>query len=110
MFNTTSDISVIRLLPHYATPDIVFCLNEQNQLVPSEKYLSQFPSSEIIHVNEKASENVRWIALVMAPHGLLIRNNNLPTGLLAAKLRQLPIIGYTPIMVSFIEDPMNVSI
>ncbi|EFN63850.1 FAST kinase domain-containing protein 5 [Camponotus floridanus] len=102
LFNTTSDISVIRLLPHYATPDIVFCLDEQNQLVPSEKYLSQFPSSDIIHVNEKAPENVRWIALVMAPHGLLIRNNNLPTGLLAAKLRQLPIIGYTPIMISYI--------
>lgn len=110
MFNTKSDISVIRLLPHYVQPDIVFCLDEQNQLVPSEKFLSQFLPSEIIRVDEKASENVRWIALVIAPHGLLIRNNNLPTGPLAAKLRQLSVIGYTPVMVSFIENAMNVSI
>lgn len=57
-----------------------------------------------MRVDKETSKNVRWIALVMAPHGLLIRNNNLPTGILAAKLKQLSIIGYTPIMVSFMED------
>lgn len=103
LFNTTSDISSVRLLPHYAPPDIVFCLDEQNQLVPSEKFPSQFHSSEIRRVDKETSKNVRWIVLVMAPHGLLMRNNELPTGLLAVKLRQLSIIGYTPIMISHVS-------
>ncbi|KAL6438043.1 hypothetical protein ACFW04_004361 [Cataglyphis niger] len=103
LFNTTSNISIVRPLPHYAPSDIVFCLDEQNQLVPSEEFLSQFQSSEIMRVDKETSKNVRWIALVMASHGLLIRNNNLPTGMLAAKLKQLSIIGYTPIMISYIS-------
>lgn len=103
LFNSTSNISVVRPLPHYAPPDIVFCLDEQNQLVPLEEFLSQFQTSEIMRVDKETSKNVRWIALVMAPHGLLMRNNDLPTGMLAAKLRQLSIIGYTPIMISYIS-------
>lgn len=103
LFNTTSDMSAVRPLPHYAPSDIVFCLDEQNRLVPSEKYLSQFHSDEIIRVDKETSKNIRWIALVMAPHGLLIKNKNLPVGMLAAKIRQLSIIGYTPIMISHIS-------
>lgn len=57
-----------------------------------------------MRVDKETSRNVRWIALVMAPCGLLIRNTNFPAGMLAAKLRQLPLVGYTPIMVSFMED------
>lgn len=103
LFNTTSDISTVRALPHYAPPDIVFCLNEQNRLLPSKEFLSQYQTCEIMRVDKEISKNVRWIALVMAPHGLLIRNTNLPTGMLATKLRQLSIIGYTPIMIPYIS-------
>ncbi|KMQ93667.1 fast kinase domain-containing protein 5 [Lasius niger] len=102
LFNTT-DISVVRPLPHYAPPDIVFCLDEQNRLVPSKEFLSQFQESEIMRVDKETSRNVRWIALVMAPCGLLIRNTNFPAGMLAVKLRQLPLVGYTPIMISHIS-------
>jgi len=68
-----------------------------------EGFLSQFKQGEFKRVNQENSKNVRWIALVLAHPGLLIRNKNLPTGLLAAKIRQLSIIGYTPIMVSFMK-------
>ncbi|TGZ49278.1 uncharacterized protein [Temnothorax longispinosus] len=102
LFNTTSEISVIRALPHFVTQDIVFCIDEQNQLVPSETYWSQFESSDIKYVN-KQNSNIRWIALVMGHHGLLIRNCLTPTGSLAAKMRQLSKIGYTPIMISYVS-------
>ncbi|XP_012530877.1 uncharacterized protein LOC105833583 [Monomorium pharaonis] len=107
LFNTTSDILVTRPLPHFAVEDIIFCLDEQNQLVPSEKFLSQFESSDIKPVNEETSNKVRWIALVIGHHGLLIRNFSSPTGPLAAKLRQLSIIGYTPIMI--LNHPWNIN-
>ncbi|KAL6259176.1 hypothetical protein P5V15_009097 [Pogonomyrmex californicus] len=105
LFNTTSDILQIRPLPHYTPQDIVFCLDEQNQLVPSEKFFSQFEVNAIKRVDKENSNN-RWIALVMAAHGQLIRNcqktnYQIPTGALAAKLRQLSIIGYTPIMIPY---------
>ncbi|XP_012223331.1 FAST kinase domain-containing protein 5, mitochondrial [Linepithema humile] len=102
IFNTTSNISAVRPLPHYAQLDIIFCLDEQNQLVPSEEFISQFKQGEFKRV-DKDSKNVRWIALVLASQSLLIRNTNLPIGLLVAKMRQLSIIGYTPIMVSYIS-------
>lgn len=97
------------MLPHYTTQDIVFCIDEQNQLVPSEKFLSQFESSDIKRV-DKNSGNVRWIALIMGHHGLLVRNYNILTGSLAAKIRQLSIIGYTPIMVSFWEIDVSICV
>lgn len=105
LFNTTTDISAIRPLPHFMTQDIVFCLNEQNQLVPSEHFLSQFEPNEIKYVNKEKSNNVKWIVLVIGHHGLIIRNlrGSFPTGPLAAKMRQLSIIGYTPIMISHIS-------
>jgi len=105
LFNTTTDISVTRVLPHFTQQDIIFCLNEQNQLVPSEKYLSQFESSDIKRVEN--SNNIRWIALIIGHHGLLIRNCHKFTGPLAAKMRQLSIIGYTPIVVSFVRNEYN---
>ncbi|KAG5317022.1 FAKD5 protein, partial [Acromyrmex heyeri] len=109
LFNNTTDISIIRPLPHFATQDIVLCLNEQNQLMPSEKYLSQFEEIDIKRVNKENSNNVRWIALVMGHPGLLIRNRrNRPTGALATKMKQLSIIGYKPVMVSLYE--INISI
>lgn len=68
--------------------------------MPSEKFLSQFESSDIKYPNKENSNDIRWIAVVIAHHGLLIRNYHTPTGPLAAKIRQLSAIGYTPIMVS----------
>lgn len=44
----------------------------------------------------------------MGHHGLLIRNSSAPIGMLAAKLRQLSIIGYTPIVVSFVEIDISI--
>ncbi|XP_012063545.1 PREDICTED: FAST kinase domain-containing protein 5, partial [Atta cephalotes] len=101
LFNNTTDISIIRPLPYFISQDIILCLNEQNQLMPSEKYLSQFEEIDIKRV--KNLNNVRWIALVIGHPGLLIRNyRNKPTGALATKMRQLSIIGYKPIMISYI--------
>lgn len=103
LFNNTTDISIIRPLPHFTPQDIVLCLNEQNQLVSSEKYLSQFEDIDIKRVDKENSNNVRWIALVIGHSGLLLRNcRNRPTGALAAKMRQLSIIGYEPVMISYL--------
>lgn len=68
--------------------------------MPSEKFLSQFKSSDIKYADKENSNDIRWIAVVIAHHGLLIRNCHTPTGSLAAKMRQLSAIGYTPVMVS----------
>lgn len=68
--------------------------------MPSEKYLSGFTAEEIKRVDKEVAKNVRWIALIMATQGLLIRGTNQPVGLLAARIRQLSLIGYTPIIVS----------
>lgn len=105
MFNSTSDITICSPLPHYVNPDIILCLDEQNQLVPSEKFLSSFSPEEIKYVDKKkTANNVKWVALVMASYGLVIRSTNLPIGLLAARIRQLSIIGYTPVVVSLMEE------
>ncbi|KYN06823.1 PREDICTED: FAST kinase domain-containing protein 5, mitochondrial [Cyphomyrmex costatus] len=102
LFNNTTDISIIRPLPYFTPQDIVLCLNEQNQLVPSKEYLSQFEEVDIKRVDKENSNNVRWIALILGHPGLLIRNcRDKPTGALAAKMRQLSIIGYMPVMVSY---------
>ncbi|EZA53791.1 hypothetical protein DMN91_012094 [Ooceraea biroi] len=103
MFNNTSDIVVSRPLPHYATPDIIICLDKWDKLMPLEEFLSQFNQGDIIHIDETNSKDLRWIALVLAHPGLLTRNTNLPVGHLAAKLRQLPKIGFTPILMSYID-------
>lgn len=71
--------------------------------MPSEKYLSEFPKEEIKRVDKEDTMDVRWIALVMASYGVLIQDTNKPVGLLAARIRQLSKIGYTPIMVSFVR-------
>ncbi|KAL0102099.1 hypothetical protein PUN28_018564 [Cardiocondyla obscurior] len=103
LFHTTSDVLTIRALPHFATHDIVFCLDEQNRLVPSSNFLSQFESSDIKRVDKENLNNFRWVALVIGHSGLLIRRYNTPTGSLASKIRQLAIIGYTPIMISHVS-------
>lgn len=100
LFNTMSNISVIRPLPHYLLPDIVFCLDKQNQLVPTSEFLSQFAPSDIKRVDQEEWNDVRWIALVIGHPLLLLRQSNLPTGPLAAKIRQLSKIGYTPLLIT----------
>lgn len=103
IFNNTSDITLCRPLPHYAPKDIVICLDEQNQLVPSEKLLHSFGPNEFKRVDKETEKNTKWIALVIASHNLVIRDTELPVGILAMKLRQLSIIGYTPVMVSSVK-------
>ncbi|XP_025163347.1 uncharacterized protein LOC105183367 isoform X2 [Harpegnathos saltator] len=102
MFNNTSDIMLFQPLPHFMISNIIICLDEQNQLVPVKDYLAKFETGEIKWV-DKNQENIRWIALIMGHHGVLIKDTNLPVGLLAAKMRQLVKIGYIPVVVSYIE-------
>ncbi|XP_014484768.1 PREDICTED: uncharacterized protein LOC106749627 [Dinoponera quadriceps] len=108
MFNNTSDILVDQLLPHFMTRDITFALDEQNRLVSIKDYMSKFEPGEIKRISEEDRKNIRWIVLIMGYQGVLIKHTNetvtrLPIGLLAARIRQLAKIGYTPILVSHVE-------
>jgi hypothetical protein len=93
-------MAIARPLPHYATPDIIFCLDKSNKFLPLEELLSQFHPGDIMRVDKIGLKDVRWITIVLAHSGLLTRNSNLLVGHLAAKIRQLPKIGCTPILVS----------
>lgn len=91
-----------RPLPHHMIQDIILGLNEENQLVPNKNYPTIRKEGDIKWMGKEDEKNIRWIALIMAYHGVLIKDTNLPTGLFNAKIRQLTKIGYTPIMVSLI--------
>lgn len=103
MFNNTSDIIIDQPLPQYIIPDVILCLNEQNQLVPVKDHLSKYEKKEIKWMRKEDLNNNKLIALIMGHHGVLINGTNLPIGHLASKMRQLVKIGYKPIMVSFIK-------
>lgn len=102
IFNNTSDVILDRPLPHFTTQDIVLGLDKQNQLVPKKYYPTIREIGDIKWMGKEDQRNIRWIALVMAYHGVLIKGTEQPTGLLATKIRQLIKIGYTPMMVSFV--------
>ncbi|XP_032677361.1 uncharacterized protein LOC116846978 [Odontomachus brunneus] len=103
MFNNTSDIVLDRPLPHFTIPDIIFVLDEQNRLLPIKDHLSKFKKGEIKWIHKEDLKNTRLIALIVGYYGVVIRDTSLPIGILAAKIRQLGKIGYTPAMVSHIE-------
>ncbi|KAK0081730.1 hypothetical protein PV325_011659 [Microctonus aethiopoides] len=85
-----------QLLPHYQRADIVLCMDDENNFVPPQQFITELPVGTIKYP-PKVPRGYKWISLVLASQNHIYRNTIIPCGTFNSKLRQLEKIGYTPV-------------
>ncbi|XP_015178803.1 PREDICTED: uncharacterized protein LOC107067647 [Polistes dominula] len=89
-----------RVLPQFVKNNIVVGIDEHQNFISAKPILSKKSETDIKRVDDTFPENIKWLIFVVFHYKHTIRETNSPTGILMAKLRQLKLIGYTPIVVS----------
>lgn len=94
------NLHVVHILPQYERADIVFGMDNDGKPCNIPKEFEELP----IHlVKPPPTNDALWHAVVVGGWNLFIRGENRPVGALVAKTRQLQILGYKPIMVSWFD-------
>lgn len=88
-----------KLSPHFQIPDVVMCLDKNNQAQPITPFFSTIADKFIKYVPENY-KHLKLIAFVYGTHHHHIFNTTKPMGPLVKKVRQLKLLGYQPVVVS----------
>ncbi|XP_011297761.1 uncharacterized protein [Fopius arisanus] len=91
------NLFIDQVLPQFQRADLIFCVDNDNNFIPSEPMLKKCPTFQVKFAPETAS--LRWFVVVLATHNHLFRGTAELSGSVETKLRQLTRIGYTPITI-----------
>ncbi|XP_033341948.2 uncharacterized protein LOC117229521 isoform X1 [Megalopta genalis] len=95
-----TDICIDYILPHHFFPDVVFGFDEQNKLVPIASILSEMPNGSIKTVPREHLQTIKWKVIVPLNSNSVVPEHGGYIGPTYTRLRQLQMIGYTPIPVN----------
>lgn len=123
IYCTDVHIAVVHVLPHFATPDIVVCLDRNGNPVPfSDHYLSLPPASikwlhpaltrspcqiEKTTVQSGGMQDREKIWLCIVPQYRLFTNARQPVGNHVYRMRQLDELGYRTIEIRLFSKKIN---
>nr|CAD7589297.1 unnamed protein product [Timema genevievae] len=92
------NVYIGHVLPHFERPDIVFATNDSGAAVPIPAQLKEALFASVKYAPCVQGQE-RWHCLVIGGWNSFIRNSTKPLGSTTAKLRQLRLVGYNPILI-----------
>lgn len=89
------------LLPYLPAREMVLCYDPENKefVSPVEK-LSKIPTGSIKYAPD---DGKNWYVVLIGTFNRVAQNTGYPTGFMGMYMRHLKIIGYDPILVSYIK-------
>nr|CAD7430785.1 unnamed protein product [Timema monikensis] len=97
LFGGCDNVYIGHVLPHFERPDIVFATNDSGAAVPIPAQLKEALFASVKYAPCVEGQE-RWHCLVIGGWNSFIRNSTKPLGSTVAKLRQLRLVGYNPIL------------
>nr|CAD7409688.1 unnamed protein product [Timema poppensis] len=97
LFGGCDNVFIGHVLPHFERPDIVFATDDSGAAVPIPAQLKEALFASVKYAPCVKGQE-RWHCLVIGGWNSFIRNSTKPLGSTTAKLRQLRLVGYNPIL------------
>nr|CAD7258401.1 unnamed protein product [Timema shepardi] len=102
LFGGCDNVFIGHVLPHFERPDIVFATDDSGAAVPIPAQLKEALFASVKYAPCVKGQE-RWHCLVIGGWNSFIRNSTKPLGSTIAKLRQLRLVGYNPILIILVQ-------